>query len=108
MSDIDRMWFKKHPSENMRMRLAGPGEVEKILRHAVPATAYEIAALGGSIPALDPGFKWVVMVIKIDATSMLRMLVLRPTEWTEEPTQAGWTVYSATFGSRALIDRIGG
>jgi hypothetical protein len=105
---MDRAWFRKNGDANMRLRLPGPGEVERILKRILPASAYEIAMNGGVARTPDESTKWIVAVVKVDNETLLKMLVLRPKGWTKDPSEVGFTAFSAYFGQRAFIERVNG
>lgn len=106
--NLDRAWFKKHSGRNARVRLPGPGEVEQVFRHSHPAAAREIESLGGSVPAPSPEFKWCIAVINVAPDTLIKMLVLRPAEWTGCEPENGWAIYAAAFAGSFMIEKIGG
>jgi len=108
-ANTDRQWFKKNPGRKTRVRLPGPGEIETIMKRSLPALAYEIAVQGGKLrPPPSPDVKWAVLVLNIGPDALLRMVALRPIDWTESTPDADFSSIIMMCGGNLVIDRIGG
>ncbi len=100
----DRSWFRKHPSTNYRLRDPAPGELESIIRHAVPAAGPEFDA-GIALPLPDDR-KWMVFVIKAGSDTLVRMVTMRPRDEAEFGSANTFAMATLTVGSRVMIDHI--
>lgn len=103
---VDRAWFKKNPDSNLRVRRAGDGEVERIMKKTLPSAGYEMVCPGGVALVPTEDAKWCIAVIRIDAEHILKMLVLRPEDWAEDTVQIGFESLVAFCGSRVFIERV--
>jgi hypothetical protein len=94
--DLDRGWFAKHPKANLRIRVPYPDEVNRLARRMQ-------GGLPDGLNLLAPeGSAWRVAVIRTDAKTFVKMLVLRR-EGEDDPLD-GFRINLLSLGERVAIE----
>ena len=103
----DRVWFRKHPDRNVKIRLPARGEIEEICRRSVHGMGYAIAQIG--LPPLPDDTEYRVAVIDEGGHTLLRMVTMAPVDSPLEIDGAhGASTLALLLGARVAIDRRAG
>lgn len=108
--NIDRLWFKRNPTHNFRIRRFVDGEIAELLGRAFPRDGYELAVLGNRLPDIGDELEWRVCVVNISPHTLLRFPTSRPKD---APDDLGiYGQYGAgiafVFANNLILDQVRG
>ena len=108
--NIDRIWFKRNPAHNFRIRRFVEGEMAELLHRAMPDAGYELAVLGNRLPDIGDELEWKVCIVNIAPNVLLRFPTSCPKDAPDELGVYGQcgTGIAFVFANNLILDRVRG
>ncbi|MGJ0505678.1 MAG: hypothetical protein ACR652_00805 [Methylocystis sp.] len=105
LTSTDRAWFKRNRATNLRVRRPADGELERIFSKSLGS---HFAIDCSPIPALDGGYEWRVLVVKIDHETLARLPIsqMQGTPFEVQGDGSGTGALMCAIGGNIVLDKI--